>query len=283
MTKTSALSKLMKDLESRGYPVWTGENRPARSLLSTYSAKVDEILGGGIVPGSVIEVSGPNGSGKSSLVASWLKDRDALWVALEYTDPLWIRRLGGNPVFVDPQSGKDDQRRFLGDDAWEAVRAAVQADVPFVVLDSLGALLPSGEDDKEMDEETRAGVARLIAKGLRRTMPHLRKSVLVLIAQVQDVQNSMYPMLKPKGGHAPAHFASAILEVRRKDVVYRQIEGVKTAMGQAVFVRTTKNKWAPPLRECLLYLGYDGTLSDDVPKREMPKTVIEKMEETAGE
>lgn len=277
----NALKKVMKEFDRKGYPVWTGENLPPRTSITTFSAKVDEVLGGGLVPGSVVEVSGPNGSGKSSLVASWLRDRDALWIALEYTDPGWIAKLGGHPAYVDPQSGQNTERRFLGDDAWEAVRDAVKGNVPLVVLDSLGALLPNSEDDKEMDEEVRASVARLITKGLRRTMPHLRESILVLISQVMDVQGTMYPMLRSKGGHAKDHFAAVRLEVRRKDVVYRQAGGVKTAVGQTIFVRTVKNKWAPPFRDCLLYLGYDGSLSDETPKREKgpEKTAIEKMEE----
>ena len=254
---------------------------PKRDFLTTGSAKVDEILGGGLLPGSVVEVSGPNGSGKSSLVASWLKDRDALWIALEYTDPAWIERLGGKPVFVDPQAGSSGDRRFLGDDAWEAVRDAVKANVPFVILDSLGGLLPSGEDDKEMDEEVRAGVARLVTKGLRRTMPYLRQSVLVLISQVMDVQGSHFPMLRSKGGHAKDHFASARIEVRRKDVVRKQVGGQKVALGQTLYVRTVKNKWAPPLRECLLYLSYDGRITDEIPGKSANELPVEKMDRMA--
>ena len=279
-TKTSPLDRLMSEFRRVGYPVWTGQSLPKRNFLTTFSVKVDDVLGGGLLPGSVVEVSGPNGSGKSSLVASWLRGRDALWVALEYTDPTWIHRLGGDPLFVDPQTGADSERRFLGDDAWEAVREAVKANVPFIVLDSLGALLPSGEDEKEMTEEVRAGVARLITKGLRRTMPCLRESVLVLISQVMDVQGSRFPMLRSKGGHAKDHFAHVRLEVRRKDVIRKQMEGQKVALGQTIQVRTIKNKWAPPFRECLLYLSYDGKITDELPGKEK-ETLVEKMDRMA--
>lgn len=257
-----SLDKFRKELMDAGYVTWTGKELPPRTFLTTYSGKVDSVLGGGLVPGSIVEVSGPHRSGKSTLVASWLKDRDALWVALEYTDPKWIAKFGGNPTFVDPK---------LGERAWDIVRDAVTKNVPFIVLDSLGQMVPISEDEKDMDEIVRSGPARLITTGLKRTIVRMNQkgpecgSILIMINQVRDLQNAPIPMLVAPGGHARAHFAHVQLEVRRKEVKKRTLQGQKVGVGQTMFIHCVKNKFAPPERECLVYLDYDGTFSDVLP------------------
>lgn len=241
---------------------------PQRNWLTTYSAKVDEVLGGGLVGGSIVEVSGPHRSGKSTLVASWLKGRDALWLALEYTDPAWIAKFGGNPTYVDPK---------LGERAWDIVRDAVTAEVPFVVLDSLGQMVPVAEDEKDMDEVVRSGPARLITTGLKRTIVRMNAkgpecgTVLIMVNQVRDVQNSPIPMLAAPGGHARAHFAHVQLEVRRRQVVHKTVKGQKVGVGQTMFVHCVKNKFAQPEREAMLYLDYTGVLSDALPSKSEPE------------
>lgn len=107
---------------------------PAHARLSTKIASVDEVLGGGIVPGSLVLLAGEPGIGKSTIVMQIaIAARGALYVSGEESADqvsLRMKRLAG-------PGGKADIK-FIGTTDFEEVYNAIKTHRPtLAIVDSV--------------------------------------------------------------------------------------------------------------------------------------------------
>lgn len=157
----------------------TLKNAP-RERLSTGLVSIDQSFGGGWIVGQVQELIGNESHGKTALALNTIAYNmlinpgfEAVWVASEDFDPVWAQQFVGfdlSRIYVVLTNVMEDAYQTILDYAEERA-------VDMIVLDSLPALVPSGEVEKRMDEPTMTLGARLTSAFLRRAGKAMRRSL----------------------------------------------------------------------------------------------------------
>jgi recombination protein RecA len=225
--------------------------------LTTGSLAVDVALGGGWPVNQWHELIGEASNGKTALAlktvaANQKKDPDftTVWVAAEQWVPSYAEMCGVDTSRVYVISTN------IMEEAYEAVIKITESKaVDCVVIDSLPALVPTSENDKEMEESTVGRSALLTNKFFRKVgmaskrslIDHERPFIGIMINQWRSKIGVMYgdPRTTPGGlGKDYAFFTR--LEVRRDDWLEEGTGQEKRRIGQSIKVRVLKNKSAPP-------------------------------------
>lgn len=225
--------------------------------MTTGSLALDVILGGGFPVNQWHEIIGEASNGKTALALKTVaanQKRDpnftTVWVAAES----WV------PSYAE-MCGVDLSRIYVVatnvmEEAYEAVIELVETKaVDCVVLDSLPALVPTAEDDKNMDEATVGRGALLTGKFFRKVGKASRRSLVederpfigLIINQYRMKIGVMYgdPRTTP-GGEAKNYAFFTRIEVKRDDWIETGAGQEKRKVGQTIKIRTLKNKSAPP-------------------------------------
>ena len=239
----------------------------AVSRVSTGIPDLDEVLGGGVAKGRIIEVFGPESAGKTTLaltLASALAADDpsksVVYIDAEHAvSPDQIRRLFPDTsrfVLVQPDSLED---------AFNAVSKVLQTGkrlASVFVIDSIAALSPKAEIDGETGEMHVGLHARLIGASLRRvkTLLAREESVLICINQLRSKIGVMFgnPETTP-GGNALKFYASHRLDVRIDDRGGMKSgigDSKPVSVGNVISVKAVKNKVGEPYKQCLLNLRW---------------------------
>lgn len=225
--------------------------------FTTGSLSIDMALGGGWPTNQWHEIIGEASNGKTAIAlktiaANQKKDPEftTVWVAAEE----WVAEYA-------LLCGVDTSRVYVVstnvmEEAYEAVIQIIESKtVDCVVIDSLPALVPSSEDEKEMEESTVGRSAlltnkffRKVGKASKRSLTeHEKPFIGLMINQWRSKIGVMYgdPRTTPGGlGKDYAFFTR--IEVRRDDWIEAGTGQEKRRVGQSIKVRTIKNKSAPP-------------------------------------
>jgi recombination protein RecA len=225
--------------------------------LTTGSLSVDVALGGGWPVNQWHEIIGEASNGKTAIALKTIAanqkinpDFVTVWVAAEEWVPAYAELCGVDPsrVFVISTN--------VMEDAYEAVIKIVESkEVDCIVIDSLPALVPSSEDEKEMEESTVGKGAlltnkffRKVGKASKRSLTHPERGFIgIIINQWRSKIGVMYgdPRTTPGGlGKDYAFFTR--MEVRRDEWIEDGSGQDKKRIGQSIKVRVIKNKSAPP-------------------------------------
>lgn len=220
--------------------------------VSSGSLVLDQILGGGLAKGRIIEIYGQESSGKTSIALTALGN---------------VQRSGGTAVFVDAEHALDpryaaklgvqvDELAVAQPDSAEQTLDLVQdlassGVVDIIVLDSVAALVPQAELDGRSSDVTVGLVARLMSKALRKVVGTANKSktTIIFINQTRDKIGGFSPVGVPQtttGGKALKFYASQRIEVRRGAPIKGDNPGEKDVIGNEVKFKIVKNKVAPP-------------------------------------
>jgi recombination protein RecA len=144
------------------------------------------------------------------------------------------------------------------EEAYDAVIAFAESkSVDAIVIDSLPALVPSPENEKNMDEMTVGRGALITNKFFRKAGAAMKRSLTeserpilgLIINQYRMKIGVMHgdPRTTPGGqGKDYAFFTRS--EVRRDEWIEAGTGVNKTRVGQRIKIRTLKNKTAPPSR-----------------------------------
>lgn len=236
--------------------------------LTSGSLALDVILGGGWPANQWHEIIGEASHGKTALAlktiaANQAKDPEftTIWVAAEQ----WV------PEYAE-MCGVDTSRvHVLTTNVMEVALAAVldfveTKEVDCVVIDSLPALVPAAEDEKNMDEFTVGKAAMLMGKFFRKMEKAGKRSLLgeerpfigLVINQYRMKIGVMYgdPRTTP-GGEAKNYFFFTRVEVKRDDWVEVGSGQEKRKVGQTVKFQTKKNKSAPPSQSAFVDFYFD--------------------------
>jgi len=227
--------------------------------ISTGVVSLDTSLGvGGIPRGRISVIYGAESSGKTTLCLSisrqcLLHGEKVLYIDVEHSlDRDRALALLGEDV------NHDDfvlLHPLTAEDALLIAEAGIQGnkklavkpkDFSLVIIDSIGALAPSKEQEDDLTDSNVALLSKLITKFLRRNGGHVKLNniSLLFIGQVRDKIGG-YGGYSISGGHALLHTASVILFLSKIKTI--------TMAGEPVGILSSftvkKNKVAPPFRK----------------------------------
>ena len=225
--------------------------------MTTGSLAVDVILGGGWPTNQWHEIIGEASNGKTALALKTIaanQQRDpeftAVWVAAEQWVPSYAELCGVDisRVYVIATN--------IMEEAYEAVVQLTESKaIDCIVIDSLPALVPMAEDEKEMEDFTVGRGAIMTNKFFRKVGKASKRSLLnperpfigIMINQWRDKVGVMYgdPRTTP-GGKGKDYAFFTRLEIKRDDWIETGSGQDKRRVGQTIKVRTLKNKSAPP-------------------------------------
>ena len=225
--------------------------------LTTGSVAIDVALGGGWPSNQWHELIGEASNGKTALalktIAANQKNNPeftTVWVAAEEWVPGYAEMCGVDVSRVYVVSTN------IMEEAYEAVIKIVESKaVDCIVLDSLPALVPGAEDQKEMEEATVGRGALLTNKFFRKVGKASKRSLIrperpfigLIINQWRSKVGVIYgdPRTTPGGlGKDYAFFTR--IEVRRDEWIEAGTGQEKRKVGQSIKVRVIKNKSAAP-------------------------------------
>jgi recombination protein RecA len=253
--------------------------------FSTGSLGLDIALNGGIPRGMVTQFFGEESSFKTTMALKacaliqklYGSEARIGWIAVEPFDKHWANQVGVAIPFTKEElrlmRPKDRTRyekvknigEFLvvsaisGEDNLQAADDMIKSGVfHIVVLDSIAALQPMAEVEKEMDEKTMGQLPRLVGQFLKKCYSAFNteledgernETAVVLINQVREkIGGYGHPEPEPPGGRALRHACAATVRFKKSEV-YKTDDTEKKAYGRRIKTRVEKSKIGPPLRE----------------------------------
>lgn len=266
--RQKALANTLTDLTKRfgeGAIVRLGDATHLQvDVISTGSLAVDLALGvGGIPRGRVTEIYGPESSGKTTLCLHVVAEAQKLggtcaFVDMEHAlDPIYAERLG-----VDVDNLYISQPD-MGEQALDITEALVRSGaLDVVVVDSVAALVPRAEIEGEMGDSHVGLQARLMSQALRKLSGAILQSntAVIFTNQLREKIGIMFGNPETtSGGRALRFYASVRIDIRR----IKAIKSKDEVIGNRTRVKITKNKVAPPFRQCEIDLMYDHGFSKE--------------------
>lgn len=234
----------------------TGDTIIETERMSTGSLLLDDAVGGGWGKGRIHEIFGPESSGKTTLCI------ETMVVA---------QKSGDIVAFIDAEHAFDkDYAEALGldvdkliisqpDNGEQALDIAVSlvssGEIALLVIDSVAALTPKAELEGEMGDSQMGLHARLMSKGLRALVgkTSLSNTVVIFTNQLRSKIGIMFGNPEvTTGGNALKFYASIRIDMRASKG--DESDGVRTS--NKVTCKVSKNKLAPPLKKCEIYIDY---------------------------
>lgn len=233
--------------------------------VTTGSTTFDYVLGGGFPSNQWNELIGEASHGKTAIALKTIAANQALdpnyttvWVAAEQWVPEYAEMCG-----VDASRVIVIETNIM-EEAYDAVLAFAESKaVDAIVIDSLPALVPGPENEKNMDEMTVGRGALITNKFFRKAGAAMKRSLVederpilgIVINQYRMKIGVMHgdPRTTPGGeGKNYAFFTRS--EVRRDEWIEAGSGTNKVRVGQRIKIRVIKNKTAPPQQ--VAYIDY---------------------------
>lgn len=228
---------------------------PGSFLLHTIStglALTDEILGGGLPRGSIVELFGLPSSGKTTIALNWVaaaqrEGLTAVWVDADRTlDLRWAAQAGVTPdelVLVRPDCGP--QAAGIVD------RLLRTFSVDLIFVDSAAALSDSESPGSPSENESLPTGNGFLSRMLRRCRMLVERTGAVLVFVNPQYQRDPGDITGfTPGGRVLTQYTTIRIAVRSLALVMNQ--GACT--GHRLAVVAVKNKMADPFQEVLIDL-----------------------------
>jgi len=227
--------------------------------ITSGSTTLDYVLGGGFPGNQWNELIGEPSHGKTALALKTIAanqqvnpEHTTVWVAAEQWVPEYAEMCGVDTsrVIVIETS--------IMEEAYQAViQFAESKSVDAIVIDSLPALSPAPEMEKDMSEATVGRGAlltnkffRVVGTAMKRSLVEDERPVLGLIINQYRMKIGVMhgdPRTTP-GGEGKNYAFFTRCEVKRDEWIEVGSGNNKVRVGQRIKVRTLKNKTAPPQR-----------------------------------
>ena len=227
--------------------------------ITSGSTTLDYVLGGGFPGNQWNELIGEPSHGKTALALKTIAanqlvnpEHTTVWVAAEQWVPEYAEMCGVDTtrIIVIETS--------IMEEAYQAViQFAESKSVDAIVIDSLPALSPAPEMEKNMSEATVGRGAlltnkffRVVGTAMKRSLVEDERPVLGLIINQYRMKIGVMhgdPRTTP-GGEGKNYAFFTRCEVKRDEWIEIGSGTNKVRVGQRIKVRTLKNKTAPPQR-----------------------------------
>lgn len=220
MAKSPDLEKLLKE----GLIKYGSDPSLVINRTSSGIEKLDELLGGGLPLGKIIELYGPESTGKT-LICQYIA------AAIQKTDLPGVLYMDMEDSFDQgwwAQSDVDLSRMMVsnpatGEGAIDIMMALLQAKdakLGLIIVDSIAAMTPSvqADPDKSSEDKGAMGVqAKLITLMFHKIKGLLGDCIFLLTNQMRDSLGTMHDEIGAlPGGRANRHYCHAILRTRRE-------------------------------------------------------------------
>lgn len=291
------LCNKINNKEGKG-TVYTVDSEYANLKINRWSTGIedlDNIIGGGMPEGRIVEIYGAESHGKTTLLYHLCGLHDlCLDIPIEGTFDAQRAKVFGNH-----KGQMLIYRAKYGEDAFNKTMQFAKAGIPLIGIDSVPSMIPK-EDvekvfksaDKDSIEEQRiGGTARLMNKYL----PPLEEIIentgttIIFVNQVRDKMNAMLfgEKTDTPGGRKLKHACSLRIQVARKswiEIPNKNPSNSATTekIGLIMKCKVTKSKVSNPMGECEIPLFFDrGFVSfDDVTS--IRKEIMKKRAEQFG-
>ena len=236
--------------------------------ITSGSTTLDYVLGGGFPGNQWNELVGESSHGKTAVALKCIAanqklnpDYTTVWVAAEQWVPEYAEMCG-----VDSSKIIVIETSIMEEAYQSVIEFANSKAVDAIVIDSLPALSPMPEMEKNMDEMTVGRGAlltnkffRVVGSAMKRSLVEDERAVLGLIINKYRMKIGVMhgdPRTTPGGeGKNYAFFTRS--EIRRDDWIEAGSGNDKKRVGQTIKVRTLKNKTAPPQRVAYFDFYFD--------------------------
>lgn len=274
-TNKQGIMKLCQEIakkEGEGAVFSLGSKNSALKIprWSTNIEDLDNIIGGGIPEGRILEVFGPESSGKTSLGYHLASLHElALYIPIEGTFDAERAKVFGNK----PKQMLVYRARY-GEQAMSKMVRFAEMGIPLIVLDSVPACKPKEDIEKlrkaaQKDDEVNnriGGVARL----MHQYLPVLEEicettgTTIILVNQVRDKMDAMMfgDKTDTPGGRGPKFYSSIRMQVARRAWIEipnkNPMNSAKTEkVGMIMKVKVVKSKVCNPMGEAEIPLFFD--------------------------
>ena len=227
--------------------------------ITSGSTTLDYVLGGGFPGNQWNELVGEPSHGKTALALKTIAanqrlnpDYTTVWVAAEQWVPEYAQMCG-----VDMDRVIVIETSIMEEAYQSVIQFAESKSVDAIVIDSLPALSPMPEMEKDMSEATVGRGAlltnkffRVVGTAMKRSLTEDERPVLGLIINQYRMKIGVMhgdPRTTP-GGEGKNYAFFTRCEVRRDEWIEIGSGNNKVRVGQRIKVRTLKNKTAPPQR-----------------------------------
>lgn len=255
---------------------------------STGIEDLDNIIGGGIPKGRIIEIFGPESAGKTTLAYHLMAQCEmALDIPIEGTFDAQRANVFGNKkgqLFVS--------RANCGEEALKEGYTFTKAGGDIVVVDSVPSMITKKEfEEEDFEKEGQRGrIAALLSSKLPKIVSKAEETgtTWIFVNQLRDEMGGMLfgPTTHTPGGRALKHYCSLRIQVNRTEWIkipnkYDISNSAKDkTIGIILKCKVVKSKVSNPYSECELAVIFDrGFVSfDDVDKirKEIMKMEKEK-------
>jgi recombination protein RecA len=226
--------------------------------IPTASVSLDIALGGGIPVGRFIELSGALSSTKTTQTLHIIKHFQeagytcALFDIEGTTEISYMEKIGVNveELYLIHPDGQEECQQMIIDLQREGA-------IDLAVVDSIEALAPTKEVEKEMEDSMQVGMrATLLGELFRKwtsvnnRLSRENKQPLTLIGinQLREKPMTMGDPEYTPGGRAKGFYSSVNIRLRKSDWIVEGTGKNKTVVGQTIKFKISKNKTATPFR-----------------------------------
>lgn len=233
--------------------------------------ELDNIIGGGMPKGRVIEIYGAESSGKTSLAYHLCSLHSiCLHIPIEGTMDTKRAKMFGNR----PKQMLVYNKCKYGEQAFNRMIRFAEEGIPLEVLDSVPSMQPKEDVEKirkavhnNTETELRiGGIATLMNKYLPTLEDIIEQTgtTVIFINQIRDKMNAM-PFgdnIHTPGGHKLKHSASLRLQVARKGWIEIPNKNpystaAKEKIGLIMKIKVVKSKVCNPMGECEIPLFFE--------------------------
>lgn len=275
MTAVKVLMAEINKKHGEGTIVLASEITDIVPRVPSGSLSLDIALGGGWPANQWVEIIGEESSGKTAvalktIAANQEKDPNwtTVWIAAEKWVSEYAQMCGVDLTRVAVVETNDMETAYD-----MTIKFADSRAVDCIVIDSLPALVPAAEDEKDMEQATVGRGAlltgkffRKVGKATKRSLTEEERPVLgIVINQWRQKIGVMYGDPRTTPGGVGKNYAFFVrLEVRRGDWIEAGKGDDKVRLGQVINARTLKNKTAPA-QKVAQFDFYFGTGGDAKP------------------
>lgn len=259
--KNKKLHRLLTRLE-KDYCVKKASSIEKSEILHTELYALDYVLGGGIHldrGGHRIEFFGAESTGKSTFVLHLIKkyqkeSKICAYLDTEHSyDPVWAGIIGvdnDNLLIFTP-----DSLEQLGDLLVELI-----PEVDLIVVDSIVAMIPEAEIDRDTGEPTMGLQARVNALITRKSYKALigQKTTMIFINQLREKIGKYGNPYTTGGGRALKHFYHTRVYFK----LGKPIDIKKERIGYEINLYATKNKKAAPHKKAVIDFYFNGEVDN---------------------
>ena len=284
-TDKTAIMKLCNEINKKGGEgtLYTIDSKYANLKIDRWStgiADLDEITGGGIPEGRIVEIFGAEGAGKTTLVYHLCSLHSlCLDIPIEGTFDASRAKMLGNKA-----KQMLIYRARYGEDAFNKVTQFAKAGIPLICVDSVPSMIPKDDFEKvlksaekdSIEQQRLGGVAGLFTKYLPPIEDIIENTgtTIIFVNQIRDKIGALPfgEQTHTMGGHKLSHADSLKIRVARKGWIEipnknPQNSASSEKVGFIMKCKVEKSKVCNPLGECEIPCFFDrGFVSfDDVP------------------